>query len=35
MNIQNLNSRELKRIYEMGPEEYDRELEEQERDGIY
>ena len=33
--VQNLSSRELKRIYEMGPEEYDRELEEQERDGIY
>lgn len=33
--VQDLSSRELKRIYEMGPEEYDRELEEQERDGIY
>lgn len=33
--VQNLSSQEVKRIYEMGPAEYDRELEEQNMDNYY
>lgn len=33
--VQNLSSKEVKRIYEMGPAEYDRELEEQNMENYY
>lgn len=33
--VQNLSSKEVKRIYELGPAEYDRELEDQNMDNYY
>lgn len=33
--VQSLSSKEVKRIYEMGPAEYDRELEDQNMDNYY
>lgn len=33
--VQNLSSKEVKRIYEIGPAEYDRELEDQNMDNYY